>query len=258
MENNDKIYHLLGLNNEIKNNNPGTKQKDKFSLLFYNNVFIKEIEKIRINFDIPKNGFDKKEGAADAVVWHRKVKKNSFDKIINELLIKINASDRWKEPIEYFILFNDQKPYHLFPEPFTFYIKMDKNRVLHLIMEVFPNTSLEDIKKKWPEIEKNKQILFSPNQKIKDKEKQKSFLILDTKKGITEKRNVSLLLRDRTINNLNKYIKIYKLKQSGKTYKEIAKMEEIKKLYIGKIVTYNEIQKDLDRFRSYIKNTYLS
>lgn len=237
--------------NEI--NDPSSEQKEKFSLLFYNNNFLEKIKKIRTTFNIPSNGFTER---SEAIKWIKKIQISRYEKSINDLLLTANASERWKNSINCLLLFNNQKPYHLFPDPFIFYVNQDKKGSLHLIMEIFIDTSLEDIKKKWPNIEKHKKTLDSPNEKSEKQKNKNEYYLLNRKEKRIEKKTLSLLPRDRHIKSLSKYVKIYNQKRAGKTYKEISEMEEIKALYKG-AVTYNDIEKDLNRFNFYIKKNRL-
>ena len=75
-----------------------------------------------------------------------------------------------------------------------------------------------------------------------------------------EERHLSLLPRNRKIKELKRYKKIYELKDSGKTISEIARNEEIQIMYENKTkdpVTFENITKDLDRFKKYIESNLL-
>ena len=186
----------------------------------------------------------------------------SYDEAFDNLLLAANASKRWKDAIEYFVIFNNKKSYHLFPEPFILLLKEDEKGIMHLTLEIFPDTSIKDIKNKWEIIETNKKGLASSYKKLKKskiiKDEKAIFYIMEEKR--LERRHLSLLPRNRKIKELKRYKKIYELKESGKTISEIAKNEEVQLMYENKTkdpITFENITKDLDRFKKYVENNIL-
>ncbi len=241
-----------------KKDKPTAERKEKFSLIFYNKKFIKEVKSIRKKFGIPKKGLTTKK----ACEWIQKIDLKNYDKDLEDLLLVANASERWKDAIEYFMIFNNKKPYHLFPEPLISYFQEDKKGFMHLRLEIFLDTSIKDIKNNWETIENNKKALVSSYKKLKKskviKDKKAIFYIMGQNR--LEERHLSLLPRNRKIKELKRYKKIYELKDSGKTISEIARNEEVQIMYENKTkdpVTFENITKDLDRFKKHIESNLL-
>lgn len=229
------------------------KQKEKFLILLSDPNFIKEVYKIREVFGIPKQGFnnDEKtlEWAKDLYSKDNRVK--SFKNIIRNLYPnKIGA--RWYPAIEYFILFNRSDANHLFPNQVNFGIRNDNGEFI-LELEIYKDTSLENIEKIWPIIKKNREIVGKINKmkigNIKDKNPEDViYTIHDNRlikiKGWRPKRFGSYKI-------FLQYKKAFDLKQQGKKYKEIAKELGLYESDWPKIGTY------IKRFKKAIKENIL-
>lgn len=229
---------------EVNINNLRTKQKQKIKLLVNRPDFQKIVLVLRKKWNIPKDGFQKQE---DIDNWNNKLnfdsdkyleevlpaKKKDMDKAINdkntELYFQLrnefnnnlprNAflndikklvhdqriSPRWINGIKRYLLSNNLDNMAIFLGP-VIATKVDMELDLETIsIEINEDTVLDDIKAIWPEVkERQSELLY----KKRDK--------------------------NQPMKNFERNKKAYKLKQEGKSLKDIAEIlsDEYQKDYV--------------------------
>lgn len=216
---NDKIYvghrtpaggWLSSLSeNTIKPDQPISKlQREKFLILQSNQEFLLRMARIRTKFGIFTKTFK------DQLEWAKnlyKTKKTSetksdFDKEIQKLLHDFHISERWQQAIEYYVIFN-KSPKNLIPPALDFCFGDN----LHSItIKINRNTTLDDIKETWKEIEKSKSALKVLSEKYETDDGRRILKFRKPKKHTP-------------IREFQKYKKTYQLRQKGLKYRDIAK-----------------------------------
>lgn len=235
------------------------KIRQKLEFLILNEEFNKDIQELRIKWNIPKNGFETGE---EDLLWqqeklykatddytdnpgtHSKYRKakaekdmrkreeeikkiddeipiNAYHNDIKKVLSKYKIlNGNFKDSIEGYIKTNKINPH----SPFILHEKgdlMSENREIHI--RIFPETTLKDIQNNWWMVEELKKHRWG---------KQKS-------------------KRQRPLDNFSLEKRIYELKKEGKSYKAISKIikEEFKLL-----IPYDQISTHYQRFTKKVRN----
>lgn len=206
------------------------KQEEKFKILLTRESFTKGIEKLRKAFQIPNNGFNNEE-TDDVLRWAKKLygntnKKQEFFYKYKQLFITVGISSRWREIIDYFLLYNVNASNFLLPPPLEIMWDSQGER-LRLTIELFKDTTLDDLKKFYKEeFKKYKLYLGEINHTLAEK-------IRTNLKDLYIPRNNSVSVvkqkqakRTSKHPNLEKSTKIRRLFKEGQTYPEVAKSVE--------------------------------
>ncbi len=201
------------------------KQKVKFEILLCDPEFLQKINTIRKTFNIPTNGFaDEKK----ALKWA----KNLYSKEYRLMSLKNTIRDlypekigsRWYLAIEYYLLFNRTNADHLLPNQVNYWVEIDDDEY-RLKIEIYKDTSIEDIKKIWPEIKKQRKLIGTIK-KMKVKERENSISNKNIVYTINEDKIIKINLWDQkrfgNYKNFLQYRKAYELRKIGKKYTEIA------------------------------------
>ncbi|MFA5368938.1 MAG: hypothetical protein WC303_02935 [Candidatus Paceibacterota bacterium] len=223
--------------NTIKAKQPTPKsQEERFFILKSNQKFLLRITEIRTLFGLPLKNYLDQLGWAENLYKNKKtnITKTNFDKKIQSLLYDFHISQRWKKLVECYVI-SDSVPKSLIPPALDFYIDKNFNSI---IIEINRETTLDDIRENWKEIEKNKHALEVLSETYRTDDGRR---ILKFKKT---KRRVS-------IKEFKKYKKAFLLKQSGESYKQIAKTLNIHK------ITYFDVGIFINRFKRIIKENDL-
>lgn len=230
---------------------PSALLKKKFYILLSNPDFIKDSELLRVDFEIPRIGFDDSKVAikwADHMLATPAIKKN-YNRQLNTLLDKFQIGPRWNDSIEYYLIFNESNVDHLIPTAFDLLVeKSEDKQSCHLFLEIYKDTTLNDIKSLWSWIEDHKSVIGPakitrtrglPDSKYKvvtfDK-KNKKIRKVTTWKA----KRVSI-----DLTQFKKYKKAHQLKTTGLTVTAVAKQMGI---------TYVNANKYLQKFKSSIEN----
>ena len=97
----------------------------KVELMTYKGDFIEEVLGLRRKFDIPKQGFDNFD---ICFKWAKKITVDTeieYEDRLDILFKHFDIKSRWKNIIEYFILFDDIDAPHLLPRSVEVCIKPD-------------------------------------------------------------------------------------------------------------------------------------
>lgn len=212
------------------------KQKQKFDILLSDPSFIERVDTIRRTFRIPDKGFTSFQ---DCLKWAINLykKENMLKSFKNNIKTifpieeKNKIGERWWPAVEYFILFNRADADHLFPNQVDFGVE-ERGGELILGLEIYKDTTMDDIKAIWPQIEDHKKILGRVDKMKKDKM---------TIKAWQPKRFGEY-------ENFLKYKKAFELKNQGRSYNYIAS-----ELGIG----YSEVGTYIKRFNKAIEENNL-
>lgn len=222
-------------------------QKNKFLLLLFNETFLSKIGTMRKNFNIPSKGFNNKEAA---IRWANKIYsssslKKSYRKSLSVLLAESKISRRWENAIQSYIAFNKKDIDPIIPPPFEVAIVQDEEGANEnrLMLRIFEDTTLDEIKYFWPEIENHKALINHFDTAARNDFE--GVNTPDRKGGITKK-YVPWIPRRKKIPNIHLYTKVFEMHQRGATSEEIIK--EIR--MPGKSYTYNDISKLLNEIKT--------
>lgn len=153
--------------------------EEKFRLLSTSHDFILTIGELRSHFGIyPHEMMDIKNCLVRAENLYKDgARKRLFLSKTGKLLKNSRMSDRWREAVEYFLLFNDY-PDHLFPPSFEILVHEEKNG-LKLSLQIFRSTTSEDIKRNWSIIAEYQSILPTL---LKEKPLRKDLVVISINK----------------------------------------------------------------------------
>ena len=228
-------------------------QRNKLLVFLCNKELRKAIEAIREEFTIPVVGLKDKVKAKE---WAEKLycspkNKTCYFNEISRLLEVFNASQRWENALQYYVLFNKKSFDHLIPLPFDAGIRVDEENKRHLSLELYSDTTLEDIKLFWPEIS----ALKTPLDRFQDDNTNTGefILVLDKSKKKLTKSYVQKTGRLKKPFDLPGNLKIYDLKNKGLKYKEIAETVKLNQ----KTISYDDVSRILNRFEKIAKKTKL-
>ncbi len=171
-------------------------------------------------------------------------------------MIKFKAGNRWRKPVEYYILFNEENADHLFPDPITLNTKIvDGELEMHL--SIYKDTTKQDVDDIWAKVKETQLLLGRMKDEAKfpikentgkvvtpDKQNKKIWAVSPTK----AKRRKKI---DDPHDQFSKYEKATKLSQQGMKYDDIAKELGWKKSDQGKVGTY------IANFKKEIENNEL-
>lgn len=198
--------------------------KKNFGLLRLdsNHKLLQRVLELKNRFKIPKGDSTMNEYE----VWAKKLfndknTKQAFDEQLNLLLKDFHASNRWKKTFGYFLIFNRASD-SVFPSAFDYYINQERTSV---IVEINRNTTLNDIKKGWKAIERQKTALKTLGGIVKNERIKGDFLVLNP--GNVYK---SELIKPRKNYFKESYRigkKAYDMRYNGKSNKEISEVLKI-------------------------------
>lgn len=221
----------------IKANQPVSKlQKEKFFILQSNPDFLLRMAKIRTQFGILTKIYKDRLEWAKNLYKTKKINKtkSDFDREIEKLLYSFRISKRWQKAIEYYVIFN-RSPQNLIPPAIDFWVNSDFHSI---VIKINRNTTLDDIKENWKEIEKNKSALEILSEEYKTNNGRRILKFRKPK-------------RYTPIKEFQKYKKAFRLRQSGLTYMQIAK-----EMGFGKI-HYSDVGIFINRFKRIIRENEL-
>jgi hypothetical protein len=203
------------------------KQKEKFRILLCREDFINGIDQLRKDFNIPKNGFN--EGGLESLEWARLLFENvstkeEFNYKFRDFLNNIRVSVRWKEIIDYYLLYNVNASDFLLPSVIE--VTEDFKKGEHrLIIELYKDTTIEDLKKFYKQVFKKVQPYLGKDLLEKGQIRNGDF---DDSLHIPEKDQFRVVSKKKNKRfgehpNLEESLRVKRLYDEGQTYPEVAK-----------------------------------
>jgi hypothetical protein len=126
------------------------KQSHNLEKLILNRRFLKAVSDIRVEHNIPQNGFSNFEKIKS---WKRNLSaKNSLSKDITILLQNFALPDSYNMTLTNFVFFNE---FPLAPAPLIFNLEINKEtKQLRCMIEIFGDTTIKDFEKYSNEIKR--------------------------------------------------------------------------------------------------------
>lgn len=234
--------------------NKFTVNKEKFLFLIANDKFIDEVNNLRETFSIPPQGFTSEE---NCIKYLKKVCENEkikiqYDSSILNILVKFNIHPRWKNAIEYFTFLNNDNIDPIIPSQLDYRTENDGG-LLRLKIEIYSDTTLEQVAKEWKNIEKHRNILgYLKKNTGKISFPNNDVLVLDSKNTKSYSIKPTGFKRFKTYKEFNNYKKVYDLRYKQElTYKEISKK-------MGWVGDYQKVGTYIARFKKALKEASFS
>jgi len=237
---------------------PSPKYQKRFYVLISNPKLHSEENKFREVFKITKCGLDSfDEGIkwGNAVYADIKIK-NKYETELKKLMINFKIGNRWRKPVEYYLLFNEENVDHLLRDPISLGTKIVDGE-LEMYLNIYKDTTKQDIDDIWAKVKETQLLLGRMKDEAKfpikentgkvvtpDKQNKKIWAVSPTK----AKRRKKI---DDPHDQFSKYEKATKLSQQGMKYDDIAKELGWKKSDQGKVGTY------IANFKKEIENNEL-
>lgn len=182
-------------------------------LLQLNEQFINDAKKIRQKYNLPVGPEDNK-----VVNMHISNPRLSAD--VEKLRQKYNLSGFYSSFLSSYLTFGEFSQSADFLLCLFPHFEIDKDQKC-LTLKIYPETTIKDIQKMWPKIQKNLHENINYN-----------------------------IIKNRNIKNLKRDIEIYKLKLEGKKQTEITKT--INSKYPNSPIAYQEVSKIISRLKKAI------
>jgi len=224
--------------------------REKLNLLIRNDRFVNLIEKMRVDFNIPQDGFTTKNDMAkwnEDIIKQCKSKKEietkiqysitiptKLETVLKKIMCQFKLTNFYANPLIGFILYNklDVSPFSI--KNSNIGISMDYDYKSYpqykINIEVYPETTPDDFTLSLP-------------------------LIMKIKRHVNRINGIKNNSRNTPLKNPDIYYKIFDLAKSGKSNVEIKDVikDEIKKLSPKRVIGYNDIAIKLKRIRDRIK-----
>jgi len=211
-------------------------QKLKFHILLSNPDFLLKVRALRKMLGLPIK-------YNEAQKHKSRIEKLYQNYNITTLLQDFKVSDRWRNAIEHYVIFNKISE-HLFPPDIIYGVYNDRQSIL---ITTNRNTTLEDIKRIWKDIEQLKSFLYVFN----GAHKTPNGIIFTPQNGKLTEVNLFKTKRKMNMTEFNKYKKAYELRGRGVKCKPIAEQ-----LGIGK-GNYPRVGIFINRFKRIIRENEL-
>lgn len=231
--------YRLRKNSSEKIVKPTKKQKlykQKIDLMSFREDFREELDQFRQKHDIPVSGFTDFE---DCISWSKKQNREEYDLELNRLLGKFAIAIRWREAIEYFILFNSSEAWLVLPSSVGLKMMQDSETGgMGLFLQIYKDTKVEDIKLSWSSIQMMKGLI-----KPYDEDAPQNM-----PRFLTRSRKISNK-KDRKLESgsLKLQKKIYELHLEGKSSREIGRI--VNRSYDTVNIYLHRFKKELESVR---------
>lgn len=139
--------------------------KQKLEFITHKSDFIKFVLNFRDKWEIPNNGL---KSQSEATLWHKNILKrleNNYKAEIEIFLSKLKLSDYYRKPIEHYLLYNNFDNLDVFNV--KLYEEVDKDGSKKILIQIYPETTLEDIKGVW------NMVKLMQKERIDDKNKRR-------------------------------------------------------------------------------------
>jgi hypothetical protein len=191
------------------------KQLNKAKLFLEHLIFQEEVELLRSALGIPTEGFRDEE---EAFVFLMNTDQKQFELLLKKLIKKHSVSGRWYMAFGYNLLLNTPEvPIRFIPPVMEMYVPNERDR---LVLEIFKDTTLGDVKEIWQVI-KQQQSALKPNTKTRS-EKGVSLMVWDEETGKCKFVTAAPAKRNRSSDLYQRGELIVKLRSQGFSDNEIA------------------------------------
>lgn len=240
----DQSYLVIGTNK--RDEQMLKKQLEKARLFFEHVIFQKEAVALRTFLNIPEDGFTSEDDSFAYITDH--ANQVVFLKSLSEFVRKYNISNRWFSVFGYYVLMNDVDiPNGLIPSVVEMYVPNSRDRVM---LEIFKDTKIEDVKEAW-HIINQQQLALKPNNKTRSK-KEEDLMVWNESVGKFEFVKAAPAKRLRKSLLLKRGKEILESRAVGMSDKEIAR--EIKS---NKILTAKDVADIVHDYKSLLKQMCL-
>ena len=231
---------------------PNAKQKfygQKFELMTCRDAFQDEIRYLRKRFRVPTEGFadftscykwaagtieDPKEYAKqDPLRVYANLQKGKadtpfidYESALNKALRALRIRERWRETVEYYLLFNKVDAHEILPKSVLLTFTADKiTGENNLCLQISTDTKENDIREWWRTIQTYQGIMRSQkglDLATMDDETWRKLDELDPAPSVSKQR--AKKVRKHDVSVFKKYQLAYTLRHEGKSYNEIKKV----------------------------------